>query len=158
AADELRAELQGWFELSPLGQLVFEEAGGVLRHNAALAQMLGAPPALLGDAPEDVRLLLGWPAELPAAATPRPRQGWLARSDGAPMRVRVRVRGLGPDAGRRAPGGPGPRWIALFEDRDIEDERDVARMEIQALMGTAGIGVATWDAARGWVGSVQRAG
>jgi PAS domain S-box-containing protein len=160
AAEELRAELQGWFDLAPFGQVVFDEGGAVLRHNAALAQMFGAPPAHLRDAAADVRLLLGWPAELPAAGTTRTRDGWLARADGDPMRVRVRVRGL-PAAGggaQRAAGGPAPRWIALFEDRDVEDERDVARVEIHALMGTAGIGVATWDAARGWVGSVQRAG
>jgi PAS domain S-box-containing protein len=160
AVEELRAELQGWFDLAPFGQIVFDQGGTVLRHNAALAQMFGAPPAQLRDAPEDVRLLLGWPAELPAAATTRTRDGWLARGDGEPMRVRVRVRGLSaPGSGApRAAGGAAPRWIALFEDRDVEDERDVARVEIHALMGTAGIGVATWDAARGWVGSVQRAG
>jgi PAS domain S-box-containing protein len=56
----------------------------------------------------------------------------------------------------RLPGSAASRWIAMLENRDLEDERDIARVEIQALMGTAGIGVATWDAARGWVGSVQR--
>jgi PAS domain S-box-containing protein len=152
--DELRAELQAWFDLSPLGQLVFDESGAVPRHNGALAQLLGAPPAHLRDAPEDVRLLLGWPDDLPPAATTRTRDGWLARPGGEPVRVRVRVRGVG--GAMRAPGGPSARWIAVFEDRDVEDERDVARVEIQALMGTAGIGVATWDAARGWVGSVQQ--
>ena len=44
--------------------------------------------------------------------------------------------------------------LAALVDNDLG--RDIARIEIQALMGTAGIGVATWDAARGWVGSVQR--
>ncbi len=156
AIEDLRAELQGWFELSPQGQVVFDEAGTVLRHNAALVQMLGAMPAQLRDAAAEFKLLLGWPSELPAVAATRTQDGWLATPDGEPMRVRVRVRGVASNNGGRLPGSAPNRWIAMFEDRDVEDERDIARVEIQALMGTAGIGVATWDAARGWVGSVQR--
>jgi len=156
ALDDLRGELQGWFEMSPLGQVVFDEAGTVLRHNAALVQMLGALPAQLRDTSPDFRLLLGWPGELPAVAATRTQDGWLANAAGEPLRVRVRVRGVPAGGGGRLPGSATTRWIAMLEDRNIEDERDVARVEIQALMGTAGIGVATWDAARGWVGSVQR--
>ena len=158
AIEDLRGELQGWFELSPLGQVVFDESGTVLRHNAALVQMLGAMPAQLRDAAGELKTLLGWPSELPAVAATRTQDGWLANADGEPMRVRARVRGVPSNGGGRLPGSAPNRWIALLEDRDVEDERDIARVEIQALMGTAGIGVATWDAARGWVGSVQRAG
>ena len=155
--EDLRGELQGWFELSPQGQLVFDEPGTVMRHNAALVAMLGGMPAQLRDAAPDLRLLLGWPGDLPAVAATRTQDGWLAGADGEPLRVRVRVRGVPTGGGSgRLPGSAASRWIALFEDRSLEDERDIARVEIQALMGTAGIGVATWDAARGWVGSVQR--
>ncbi len=156
AIEDLRGELQGWFELSPMGQVVFDEAGTVLRHNAALAQMLGALPPQLRDTAPELRMLLGWPTELPAVAANRTQDGWLAGPGGEPMRVRVRVRGVPSNSGGRLPGSAPKRWIALLEDRSVEDERDIARVEIQALMGTAGIGVATWDAARGWVGSVQR--
>ena len=156
AMEDLRGELQGWFEMSPLGQIVFDEAGSVLRHNAALAQMVGAMPGQLRDTAPELRLLLGWPADLPAVAATRTQDGWLANAAGEPMRVRVRVRGVPSNGGGRLPGSATTRWIAMFEDRNLEDERDIARVEIQALMGTAGIGVATWDAARGWVGSVQR--
>jgi PAS domain S-box-containing protein len=155
AIEDLRGELQGWFDMSPHGQLVFDEAGSVLRHNAALTQMLGPVPGQLRDAMPEFRLLLGWPGQLPAVATTHTQDGWLPSAAGEPLRVRVRVRGVPASAGRLA-GSPATRWIALFEDRNLEDERDIARVEIQALMGTAGIGVATWDAARGWVGSVQR--
>ena len=154
AIEDLRGELQGWFEMSPLGQVVFDESGAVLRHNAALTQMLGPLPGQLRDSAPEFRLLLGWPGELPAVAATRTQDGWLANAAGEPLRVRVRVRGVPTGGGRLA--GSAARWIAMFEDRNIEDERDIARVEIQALMGTAGIGVATWDAARGWVGSVQR--
>jgi PAS domain S-box-containing protein len=156
AAEDLRGELQGWFEMSPLGQIVFDEAGAVLRHNAALAQMLGALPGQLRDTAPEFRMLLGWPGELPAVAATRTQDGWLANAVGEPLRVRMRVRGVASNGGSRLPGSATTRWIAMLEDRNLEDERDVARVEIQALMGTAGIGVATWDAARGWVGSVQR--
>ena len=156
AVDDLRGELQGWFEMSPLGQVVFDEGGTVLRHNAALVQMLGVLPGQLRDTAPEFRLLLGWPAELPALAATRTQDGWLANAEGEPMRVRVRVRGVPANGGGRLPGSAASRWIAMLENRDLEDERDIARVEIQALMGTAGIGVATFDAARGWVGSVQR--
>ena len=139
-----------------MGQIVFDEAGAVLRHNAALVQMLGPLPGQLRDTAPEFRLLLGWPAELPAVAATRTQDGWLASAAGEPMRVRVRVRGVPANGGGRLPGSAATRWIAMLESRDLEDERDIARVEIQALMGTAGIGVATWDAARGWVGSVQR--
>ena len=154
--EDLRGELQGWFDMSPQGQIVFDEAGSVLRHNAALAQMLGPLPGQLRDTAPDFRLLLGWPADLPVVAATRTQDGWLANAAGEPLRVRVRVRGVPANGGSRLAGAAATRWIALLEDRHLEDERDVARVEIQALMGTAGIGVATWDAARGWVGSVQR--
>jgi PAS domain S-box-containing protein len=156
AVDDLRGELQGWFEMSPLGQVVFDEGGAILRHNAALVQMLGPLPGQLRDTPAELRLLLGWPTELPAVGATRTQDGWLASAAGEPMRVRMRVRGVPASGGGRLPGSAAVRWIAMLEDRDLEDERDVARVEIHALMGTAGIGVATWDAARGWVGSVQR--
>jgi PAS domain S-box-containing protein len=154
--DDLRGELQGWFEMSPLGQIVFDESGTVVRHNAALTQMLGTLPAQLRDTAPEFRLLLGWPGELPAVAATRTQDGWLANAAGEPLRVRVRVRGVPSSGSSRLAGGATRRWIAMLEDRNLEDERDIARVEIQALMGTAGIGVATWDAARGWVGSVQR--
>ena len=156
AIEELRGELQGWFDMSPLGQVVFDEAGNVLRHNAALAQLLGPLPGQLRETAPEFQLLLGWPGELPAVAATRTQDGWLGNADGEPLRVRVRVRGVPANGGGRAPGAATTRWIAMLEDRNLEDERDIARVEIQALMGTAGIGVATWDAARGWVGSVQR--
>jgi len=154
--EDLRGELQAWFELSPLGQLVFDEAGAVLRHNAALARMLGGAPGQLRDAAPELLQVLGWPADLPAAGLTRIEDGWLDGPAGEPVRVRVQVRCVHASGAARLGGAAPGRWIALLEDRAMEDERDIARVEIQALMGTAGIGVATWDAARGWVGSVRR--
>ena len=86
--------------MSPLGQIVFDEAGAVLRHNAALAQMLGPLPGQLRDTAPEFRLLLGWPGELPAVAATRTQDGWLANAAGEPLRVRVRVRGVPAGGGR----------------------------------------------------------
>src|SRR5476651_1082879 len=80
AVEDLRGELQAWFEMSPLGQIVFDESGTVLRHNAALAQMLGVLPGQLRDTAPEFRLLLGWPGELPAVAATRTQDGWLANA------------------------------------------------------------------------------
>jgi len=158
--DDLRSELQAWFELSPHGMMVFDEHGAVLRHNAPLVAMIGKPPAHLREASAEVRLMLGWPSQLPAVGAQRVEDGWLPDPEGEPLRVRVKVRGVPVLSGARlvatAAAGQGVRWIALFEDHRTEDERDIARVEINALMGTAGIGVATWDHVRGWVSSVQR--
>src|ERR1700712_4627503 len=104
AMEDLRGELQGWFEMSPLGQLVFDEAGTVLRHNAALAQMLGPRSGQLRDTAPEFRLLLGWPGELPAVAATRTQDGWLANAAGEPLRVRMRVRGVPTNGGGRLPG------------------------------------------------------
>jgi PAS domain S-box-containing protein len=154
--DDLRAELQAWAELAPLGQLVFDELGHIVKQNAAVSRMLGPLPTHLREGSPDLQALVGWPGAMPGTGDTATRDGWLPDAQGEPLRVRVRVRGLPSHAGGRAPGSAPARWLALFEDRRVEDERDVARVEIDALMGTAGIGVATWDAARGWVSSVSR--
>jgi PAS domain-containing protein len=43
--------------------------------------------------------------------------------------------------------------MAVVEDRSLEDEHDLAQLEIGVLMDTAGLGVATYEASRGWVQS-----
>ncbi len=154
--DDLRAELQAWADLAPLGQLVFDDLGHVLKQNGLLSRLLGPLPTHLRETHPGLQALLGWPGELPAVGASATRDGWLADAQGEPLRLRVRVRGLPATAGARHAGAAPARWLALFEDRRVEDERDIARVEIDALMGTAGLGVATWDAARGWVSSVAR--
>jgi len=41
--------------------------------------------------------------------------------------------------------------LAVVEDRSLEDEQELAQLEIGALMDTAGMGVATYEASRGWL-------
>ncbi|MFG5406913.1 PAS domain S-box protein [Piscinibacter sakaiensis] len=49
-----------------------------------------------------------------------------------------------------APDGQ-PRYMAVVEDRSAEEERDLAQMQIGALMDTAGVGLATFQESSGWV-------
>ena len=71
----------------------------------------------------------------PGAPTPR----CCARSCAATRRVR----------GQR-------RYMAVVEDRSVEEERDLAQIQIGALIDTAGVGIATFQESSGWVR--QRAG
>ncbi|MDQ6684788.1 MAG: PAS domain-containing protein, partial [Pseudomonadota bacterium] len=43
------------------------------------------------------------------------------------------------------------RYTAVVEDRSIEEERDLAQMQIGTLMGTAEVGIATFQESSGWV-------
>lgn len=141
-------ELNDLFELSPMGLMLCDELGRILRTNTAMREMAGRRLQAVGDLPPELLELLGWPAVLPATAQTREVIGWVVGPDGRRCRLRVRVRGL-----RTPPPAGVQRWLAQFEDRSLEDERDLARVEIAALMGTAGVGVATYDAAQGWVTS-----
>ena len=70
--------------------------------------------------------------------------------DGRRQRLRARLRAF------LSEGGGEPhrlRVMAVVEDRNLEDEHDLAQLEIGALMDTASVGVATYEASRGWVNS-----
>ena len=41
--------------------------------------------------------------------------------------------------------------MGIVEDRSVEEERDLARMQIGAMMDTAGVGIATFEESSGWV-------
>lgn len=139
----VRDELADLFDMSAAGWLLFEQGGGVLRVNALLQGWLACTPSHLNTLHVHVAGLLGWPDALPATGQQRSSSGWLPQSDGPPRHVRVTVRGL---------STPGPRrWLSQFEDLAPQDERDLSRLEMAALMGSAGVGVASFDSARGWV-------
>ena len=148
-ADRSLRELDDWFDLSPAGMVLFDERGLLLRTNPAFVALAGAAPDSLAHAPTGLRELLGWgePASLPAAepgALPVQRQGWVA-SPGVPARLlRASVRSHLTASGQR-------RYMAVLEDRSAEDERDLAQLQIGALMDTAGVGLATFQESSGWV-------
>jgi len=43
------------------------------------------------------------------------------------------------------------RYMAVVQDRSVEEERDLAQMQIGALMDTAGVGLATFQESSGWM-------
>ncbi len=148
-ADRSFDELAHWFDLSPTGMLVFDEAGLIVRSNPAFEALVGQVPVLLGDAGPELQALLGWHAGAPrltlmAGAVPRESHVSLPLPDGRRQRLSARVRSYATEQGQR-------RFMAVVEDRSAEEERDLAQLEIGALMDTAGVGVATFDSARGWL-------
>ena len=142
-------ELEGWFDLSPIGMLVYDDSGLVVRSNAAFEALVGRSPVLLGDMPADICQLLAWEGRAPHAdlkrdAAPLEVHASVALPDGRRQHLRARLRAFGSAQGAL-------RVMAVVEDRSLEDEHDLARLEIGALMDAASIGVATYEPSRGWV-------
>jgi PAS domain S-box-containing protein len=148
-ADRSLDELAQWFDLSPTGMLVFDEAGLIVRSNPAFEALVGQVPVMLNDASAELQALLAWRqgaprTELRPGAAPLEIHVSLPLPDGRRQRLSARVRGFATDQGQH-------RFMAVVEDRSAEEERDLAQLEIGALMDTAGVGVATFDSARGWL-------
>jgi len=150
-AEQSGHELDHWFDLSPIGMLVYDDTGLIVRSNAALEALVGHTPVSLGDASADLCQLLAWEGKGPHSALrehagPLEVHATVALPDGRRQRLRARLRAFeSPQSGLRV--------MAVVEDRSLEDEHDVARLEIGALMDTAGVGVATFEASRGWINS-----
>jgi PAS domain S-box-containing protein len=152
-ADRSVRELDQWFDLTPAGMVLFDDRGLLLRSNAAFASLAGTVPLVLAEAMPPLQYLLGWddggPApEIAPGAPPLERRASLALPDGRRLRLRALVRGFDTGAGQR-------RYMAVVEDRSMEEERELAQLEIGALMDTASIGIATFEESRGWVRSAQ---
>jgi len=147
-ADRSLRELDDWFDLSPVGMVLFDERGLLLRSNPAFDALVGAVPVALADAPAGLQALLGWGeggclVALEPGAPAVHQQGWVAPGTAAARPLRAALRGY------RAAGGQ-RRYMAVVEDRSAEEERDLARMQIGALIDTAGVGLATFQEASGW--------
>lgn len=147
-ADRSARELDDWFELSPVGMVLFDDRGLLVRSNPAFEALVGAVPVTLPEASPALQQLLGWSGDAPLAqlqpgAAPLAWQGWIAQPGGArPLRSTVRC--------YKAPHGA-RRFMAVVEDRSIAEERDLAQLQIGALIDTAGVGLATFQEASGWV-------
>jgi PAS domain S-box-containing protein len=142
-------ELDQWFDLSPIGMLVYDSAGLVVRSNAAFEALVGHTPVLLAEAPADLCQLLAWEGEhvhpdLRPDALPLEVLATVNVPDGRRQRLRARLRAFRSEQGAL-------RVMAVVEDRSLEDEHDLAQLEIGALMDTASVGVATYEASRGWL-------
>ena len=148
-AERSARDLSGWFDLSPAGLALFDSNGRLLRFNRAFEALVGETPASLAAATPEVQRLLCWHdpaalAALRAGAEPLHSQVWLPQHDGPARRLRAVVRACAP---RARP----PRFLAVVEDGSIEEERDLAQVQLGALIDAAGVGLATFQEATGWV-------
>ena len=155
-ADRSARELADWFDLSPVGMVLFDDSGLLVRTNPAFDQMAGSVPVSLAEGDPDLARLLAWGeggalASLKTGSRPIESQGWLG-APGTPLRrLRAFVRCYRSASGER-------RYMGIVEDRSVEEERDLARMQIGAMMDTAGVGIATFEESSGWVRQQPGAG
>ena len=148
-ADRSARELDDWFDLSPVGMVLFDGQGLVVRTNPAFEALAGAAPVLMSEADPGIQALLAWEDGRPAAAlepgsNPVESHAWITSAEGGARRLRSIVRCYQSASGQR-------RYMAVVEDRSMEEERDLAQMQIGALMDTAGVGLATFQESSGWV-------
>jgi PAS domain S-box-containing protein len=153
-ADRSVRELDDWFDLSPVGMVLFDESGLLVRTNPAFDALAGAVPVSLADAPASLQELLAWErgAVLPRlqpGSSPLQSQGWVGPPGGEMRRLRSIVRCYRTAGGQR-------RYMAVVEDRSVEEERDLAQMQIGAMMNTASVGLATFQESSGWVRQQRR--
>ncbi len=160
-ADRSARELDDWFNLSPVGMVLFDDSGLLVRTNRAFDTLVGVVPVLLTEASSGLQQLLAFSegrplSQLQPGGSTLESQAWLAQGDAAPRRLRSVVRCYETPGGQR-------RYMAVVEDRSMEEERDLARMQIDTLMDTAGVGLATFQESTGWLrqrasGTVEVAG
>lgn len=148
-AERSARELDDWFDLSPVGMVLFDEAGLFVRTNPMFQNLLGNEHVELRQAPPELQHLMAWEGGSPHADLMRDgplvvREAWLPPLDGKPRRVRATLRSYLTPGGQR-------RFMAVVEDRSLEEERDLAQMQIGALIDAAGVGLATFQEASGWV-------
>lgn len=152
AADPGEPPLAEWMALSPLPAVLADAlTGTVLRHNTAFANLCSAAPRHLNDLPELLQALLGWQrgTPLPALTAQRPQDAALLTEadfidpQGRHRWLQARLRLW------RQHGGA--LLLAVLEDHSTLHERDLAHQQLDALMDTAAVGLATFQPEAGWL-------
>ena len=152
AADPGEPPLAEWMALSPLPAVLADAlTGTVLRHNTAFASLCSAAPRHLNDLPDLLQALLGWQrgTPLPALTAQRPQDAALLTEaefvdpQGRHRWLQARLRLW------RQHGGA--LLLAVLEDQSTLHERDLAHQQLDALMDTAAVGLATFQPEAGWL-------
>ena len=157
-ADRSVRELDDWFDLSPVGMVLFDDSGLLVRTNPAFEALVGSVPVSLaeGDA---------GPAR---ACSPGGEGGALQSLQTGRAADRVARLGARPAARRcagcarscaatRAPAASAATWRS---SRTAASRRSATwrSMQIGAMMDTAGVGIATFEESSGWVRQRSRVG
>ncbi len=155
-ADRSVRELDDWFDLSPVGMVLFDDSGLLVRTNPAFDRLAGSVPVSLAEGAPGLARLLSWGeggalSALRPGSRPVESQGWFGPANGPLRRLRAIVRCYRTASGER-------RYMGIVEDRSAEEERDLARMQIGAMMDTASVGIATFEESSGWVRQQPQAG
>ncbi len=148
-ASDAENEIAHWFELGPQGMCLYDEAGLLLKQNRVFEDLAGAPVLHLVDADAALQRLLAWSAggsatQLQPGGKALQRQAWLPRSGGGSRHVQATLRCIALTDGQR-------RFMAVLQDLHADDDLDLARLQRDALMETAGVGLSTFQQSAGWV-------
>ena len=155
-ADRSVRELDDWFDLSPVGMVLFDDSGLLVRSNPVFDEMAGTVPVSLGEGPPQLAKLLAWGEggalkRLRPGSRPIETQGGIEQGNGRVRPLRSIVRCYRTANGER-------RYMGIVEDRSGEEARELAQMQIGAMMDTAGVGIATFQESSGWVRQEPGAG
>lgn len=148
------AELNQWFKLSPSPMVLFDANGLLLKSNGAFAALCLQVPSALHEADPALQTLLAWQhgqvqealLKLDSPEAFIVTQASLPGPTGRVLWLQGRVQALSPTR----PGLP-RRFLAALEDHTFEQERDLAHQQLDALMDTASVGLATFQQDAGWL-------
>ncbi|WP_457423876.1 PAS domain-containing protein [Roseateles sp. P5_E7] len=152
AAESGEPPLVEWLALSPQpAALADAGSGALLRRNAAFDALCPGSPRHLNDLPDLLQALLGWHrgAPLPALTAQRLQDPPLVMEaefvdpQGHHRWLQARLR-LWRNDGRAL-------LLAQLEDHSTLHERDLAHQQLDALMDTAAVGLATFQPEAGWL-------
>lgn len=153
-AQRAHLELDHWFALNPLPQVQANDGGLLLRKNPAFQALCLGDPGSLHDLSTEMQSLLGWqhgslvPELLASADTGLTTEGQIVDPQGRTRWLRARLRLL--REGSRV------LLLAVLEDAGVEHERDLAQQQLDALLDTAAVGLATFHPDAGWLRPPRR--
>ena len=147
-AERAQQEMAQWFELSPLPMALYDDNGLLLKSNSAFASLSVQALVTLHEADPALQRLLAWDKDRPSNALRQSTD--TLRTQANLIDPAGRTRWM---LGRLRPvqGGSMRRYMAVLEDRSSEQERDLAHQQLDTLMDTAGVGLATFQQDAGWL-------